>query len=334
MPQLQFAIPDALAGKTLNQLQDTNQYNIPGVGRAKFMQNQLNVGFDSPLTKGGLLNYSSDDPTYQGSGEYMTLANLFGNPLGGEQLADRARQQALTARQSAIAPAVSSLEASIPEQAQKFGAEKTRLEGEVNPIKQRYQLVLDELKRRETKQVGEAQTALSREYGKRGIALSSGAFDQNLAQNINPLTDFYGIQGREAAGAQEESLRNITNLVNQLVPQETEANRTIRNAIAQLQAGAGNASIDDAFNQLKFMEEQRQYNQNFTLKQSEQEMEKRLKEAQIANYNQPAKNDPYSHLVTLGEGDSVFNRQTLQNIFKNPKTYQANTNNGDNGWSK
>ena len=326
MPSQIFQVSEALGGKTLEQLK-----NYGGYDYGNFRPEQLGIGGNTPLSAGQQLTYRTDDPTYQNEGEYQKFTRLFGQPLSTEQQSQIAQQKALTARQQAIAPAVSSLEASIPEQTQKFGVERTRLQGEVDPIKQRYQLVLDKLKRRETKQVGEAQTSLSREYGKRGIPLSSGVFDQNLAQNVYPITDFYGIQQRETGASQEENLRNITNLVNQLLPQETEANRTIRNVIANLQSGAGNASIEDAIKQLQMQEERRQFDEKSVLSKAQQETQRRLADAQIANYNKPAETDPFKQFRTLGEGQTLVNLNTGQPIYTAPKTYkdlQAQTGGG------
>ena len=74
-------------------------------------------------------------------------------------------------------------------------------------------------------------------------------------------------------------------MINQLVPQETEANRMIRNAIASLQSGAGTGAIEDAFRQLQFMEQQRQFNQNLTLQKTQQESQSALSSAQSTYYN-------------------------------------------------
>lgn len=244
--------------------------------------------------------------------------------------------QQLKLRQEANQPAIKSLEASIPEQAQKFTTERGRLQGEVDPIKQRYQLVLDELKRRETKDTGEVNTALAREFGRRGIPLSSGLYEQTGIEKRQPISEFYGIQGREASASQEESLRNITNLVNALTPQETEATRTIRNAIANLQAGAGNASIDDAFNQLRFQEEQRQFNQNYALQQAQEDSNRKLREAQATNYLRPETKttDISKNFTALGEGQTLFNLLTGKPIYTANKTYKP-TGSGtgaNSGW--
>ena len=80
-----------------------------------------------------------------------------------------------------------------------------------------------------------------------------GLYEQTGIEQTQPISQFYGIQQREAGATQDEGLRNITNLINQLVPQETEATRMISQAVSNLQSGAGTGAIDDAFKQLQFI---------------------------------------------------------------------------------
>src|SRR3990167_10258162 len=70
-------------------------------------------------------------------------------------------------------PAISSLQASIPETEQKFAAEQTRLGGEKEPLKQRYQSIIDELTRREGVDITATQRRTGQEFGYRGIPASS-----------------------------------------------------------------------------------------------------------------------------------------------------------------
>lgn len=269
---LTFKVPTALAGKSFKEIGSPipqDWYGVP-FGREGF-----ETAYETPLTAGQLLNFQTHDPTYQGSGQYQGLVKLLGAPLNQAQVQDVQAQKALAARQQAIAPAVQSLEVSIPEIAQKFGTERSRLQGEVDPLKQRYQTLIDDLTRRESRDVGEVNKALSSEFSRRGIPLSSGLYEQTGLERRQPVSEFYGIQQREAVGERESGLRQLQNLIAGLTPQETEANRTIRNAIAQLQAGAGTDAITDAQTALRFMEEQRQFNQNLALQKTSQDLQSR-----------------------------------------------------------
>ena|SRR3990167_6075790 len=243
----------------------------------------------------------------------------------------RAREQAaLTARQNAIAPAVTSLEASIPETAQKFATESARISGEVEPLKQRYQVLLDEIKGKGDRQVATAQTAASREFGARGIPASSTAYSDYLAGKVNPIESEFANMYKSTGLEQESGLRNLQNMISGLVPQEVEANRTIRNAIANLQAGAGNTAIDDAFRQIQSQEQQRQSRvseelarQNQSLAQSRFDFEK----------TQTPSSNLANNFTTIGEGNTLYNLLTGQAQYTAPKTYKdVQGQFGGDGW--
>ena len=311
MPQT-YDVPEQYAGRTLAQIRDMGYAFQPGI-----LGGFLGVGENQPLTRGQVLTANIPEH-YANSGESQALSSIFGSGVSSDV---RAQQQAATARTAAIAPAVASYQERIPQITQGFDVERQRLQGEVTPIKQRYQTVLDELKRRETKETGRESETLSREYGKRGVPLSSGIFDQNLNRNLGDISQFYGIQQREAEATQEESLRNITNLVNQLRPQEETAKFNITNALAQLQAGAGNASIEDAFRQIQFQEQQRQFQQQQALAQNKFDYEKTLTKAE--------KEPQYA---TLSEGQTLYDLLGGKSIFTAPKTYKPSDQFGGDDW--
>src|SRR3990167_9463241 len=67
-------------------------------------------------------------------------------------------------------PAIQSLQASIPETSARFGAERTRLGGEKQALPQRYNSIMDEIKRREGIDVSAQERVTSREFGRRLIS--------------------------------------------------------------------------------------------------------------------------------------------------------------------
>ena len=238
---------------------------------------------------------------YGDAGYSQGDAERFGLPLTSGIL--RGQQQ------EAIKPALQSYEASIPEISQKFGAEKTRLSGEKQPLIDRYQNLLADLTGRETKETGRGATALAREYGKRGVPLSSGAYEQNLNQQLGDISQFYGGQRKDVGLAQEADLRDLDNLISKQTGLEVESIRSVRNAIAQLQAGAGQQGLSDALSLYKTQQAQ-QFESRFD------PLNKQLLEKQI----QGETKSPY---IQLGEGETLFDLNTLQSIFKNPKTKVA-----------
>lgn len=158
-----------------------------------------------------------------------------GTPGGGNVL--ETAKQLLGFQREASQPAVASLQASIPELEQRFSTQRTGLEAEREPLKARYDRILKDMTAR-------VSTDISREYGRRGIPLSSGMFETNLTERLNPLTERIGLE-------REGGLRDLTNLIAQLTGQETEQRRAIQNAIAQLQAGDPSGAISQGLNLLQ-----------------------------------------------------------------------------------
>lgn len=175
-----------------------------------------------------------------------------GNPnmTGAPSMADLAAEQTRL-RMEAIKPAVASLEASRPEISAKYGQARGQLEGEKQPTIDRYQNIIDELKGRESRDISTQGRVLSTEYGKRGIPLSSGMYEQDLASKLTGINQLYGVQQKDVGFEREGKLREITNLIQTTFSSEIEDLRGITNAIAQLQANGANQAITDALTQLQ-----------------------------------------------------------------------------------
>lgn len=206
-----------------------------------------------------------------------------GNNGGGGNVIETAKQL-LGFQQQANQPAIQSLQAQAGEVGQSFAGQRERLAGGIQALKDRYNQILDEMK-------GRVSTDLSREYGRRGIPLSSGMFEQDLTSKINPLT-------RDVGLAREEGVRGIEQLIAGLTGQETETKRNILNAIAQLQAGAPGESISQALNLIS----QQQTAQQATAKAREP--------------------------ISLSEGTTLFDPTTGKPIYTAPKTYKPGDGGG------
>lgn len=165
-----------------------------------------------------------------------------------EAFFERSQRKQLELQREANRPIIESAEASIPEVQQKFSTERTRLEGQKAPLKDRYAKLLEDLKQREGSQVSSAQLNTAKEYGKRGIPLSSGAYDEALTQATRPINEFYASQGKDVALSQEENLMDVDNLIAQLTGQEVGAVRDVRNAIAATHASSSQNALQAALN--------------------------------------------------------------------------------------
>lgn len=196
----------------------------------------------------------------------------------------------------------------ITEQA--YGERQRQLEAEKQPLTERYSALIDELKRRETKETGATSTALAREYGKRGVPLSSGAYEQDLLGKTGDISQFYAGQQKDVGFEREDKLRELSNLLTELPIKKNQELNMIDQKIAELKSTGANQQQQMALEMYRDQKD-REYNQQLLdLKKQEFELSKE------------GKTDPYSQFTKLGEGESVFDLSSLQNIFKNPKTYK------------
>ena len=253
--------------------------------------------------------------------QWRALGNTGDLPVGwsGPHVPDAAElaAQQTKLRMEAIKPAVESYQASKPEVGQAFDTRTGQLAAEKQPLIDRYSNLIADLTGREQKSLGAQGKALSTEYGKRGIPLSSGMYEQDLTNKQAGISYDYGVQRKDVGLSQEADLRDLSNQISGLTSQRVEAMRGIDQAIANLHAGAGNQAETDALALYRD-----QLNQKFESRFDD--LNRQLLEKQIKG-----EEDPYSRFTTLGEGQSIFDLQSLQNIFKNPKTYKAGGDGGD-----
>lgn len=265
----------------------------------------------------------SNLPYYQGgnlstTGQFQQFAAGAPSGAGGAVDPIAQAQKLLDFQRQANQPAISSLQASIPETEQRFAAEQTRLGGEKEPLKQRYQSIIDELTRREGVDVTAAQRRTGQEFGYRGIPASSTLFLDELQRAESPIRQAYGGQIKDVGFEREAGLRGIDQLLAQLAGQSTEAKRTIQNAIAQLQSGQPGEAIQGAMQILQLQQQQQQFGQEQVLARQQQA----LAERELTEYKIPSlaakEESPYTK---LGEGESLFDLRTLQKIlYGGPKT--------------
>lgn len=189
-----------------------------------------------------------------------------------------ARQQ-LQLQQEANQPAVTSLQAQIPEVSQRFAGERQRLEAERQPLQQRYQNILDEIGRRERRETERVERTASQEYSRRGIPLSSTAFQEALNQARQPVSEFYTGQYRTTAQEGEAAQRELVNLIANLANQETEQQRAIRNTIAQLQAGGSREALSNALTQLQQQQQAQQFSQELGFRERQSAADLALRQA-------------------------------------------------------
>ena len=244
--------------------------------------------------------------------ELMRQQGSTGGASGGPgDYASIAREQ-LRLQQEANAPAVQSLEASIPEIQQRFGQQTQQLRAQQEPLEKRYQNLLSQITANQQKEEGRVGIAGAQELGRRGISSQSGFYDQYQNQQLSPVSQYYTGQLANTGLAREDSIRQLMDQINNVPLQQTEQERAVRNAIAQLQAGGASNAIQQSLGILQNQQSQANTAAELALKQ------------RIADAEAKAKS-PY---MSVGEGNSVFNPATGQFVATAPKTY-APTNVGN-----
>lgn len=252
-----FTVGDQYAGKSLYNIFD--EANLAGeyTPRMDVIQNATGLTRNDPLKAGQTFSYG-DDP---GSGEYQFLSKKFGAPGSGIGQSGQSGQTA----QSVVQPAIDTLKSGI------------------DPLKQKYQDLIASIKGKGAEAVRQTEIASAREFGKRGIPLSSGAYDQFVQSQTLPVnTQYAGLEAETGLAAQN-------------------AEQNIKNAIAELQGQAGFKGMDMDLALKQLAQQQSQF----------QTQEQRLRDAQV----EAAKQQGIQTSVITADGrQKLVNTQTGQVI--------------------
>lgn len=193
------------------------------------------------------------DKGRQGASDYLAQQR---DAQGGLTLEEKqARQTA--ANLQAVQPAVTSLEAGIPEVKQAYTTRQSQLTAEKDPLIQRYQQLLDQIQGRETSQVNDVSRDTTRELGRRGITSDSTFASQQIQGVTAPIHSQAQSDILSTTFDREANLRQIDNSITNLTSEMVQAERDIRNSIAQIQATAGSQGVAQALQLYQIAQEQR-----------------------------------------------------------------------------
>lgn len=187
---------------------------------------------------------------YKDFNDYLSKSG--GSTTGGNDII----QNAIKLNQQANQPAVQSLEASIPETSQRFTQQREQLSAERTPLETRYKNLLDSIKGNQKVAENRQTTTTANELARRGLSNTSGLFEQELTNAVNPITQQYSNQYTDVGLQGEGALRSLGNEISNTYTGETESLRAIRNAIAQLQSGAASTGITQGIQQTQFNQQQ------------------------------------------------------------------------------
>lgn len=178
-------------------------------------------------------------------------------------------QAAIKQQQEAVQPAIQSYQASIPEVQAKYAQTRSQLQSQQPSLEQRYSDLLASIKNQGQQDVNAQTRITSNELGKRGLTGSSTLAQQEIQNAVAPINFQYSNLGQQTSLAREDALRTLQDSIANLTPQETADTRSIQNAIASLQAGAGqtgaaqgmqlySTNLQNQLEQQKLAEQQKQ----------------------------------------------------------------------------
>lgn len=265
-----FEVPTDKAGQTLRQLVGGGHYDVAA--------SRFGIGPDVPLTAGQML--SLNQPIDPLGNQYRDITSPF-------------------TKTTATAPLEKALGAAKPITEQAYAERERQLQGEKQPLTDRYQSIIDDLKGKETRELATTGRNLSTEYGKRGIPISSDAYQQDLAGKQADTGRFYGGQTKEVGFEREDKLRQLNNLISDLPIERARELNQIDTEIAQLKASGAEKQ------QLLNMQMYRQQKED---EWRQQEMDLQKQQIQL-QYGSPTanENDPLRRLFESRIGQSSNN---------------------------
>ena len=244
-----------------------------------------------------------------------------------QQLADQQRG----IFQEAIKPAITSLEASRPEVNTSFDTRASQVEASKDPLKARYQKLIDDITGRGAGMVTDTTRVAAQEMGRRGIPLSSTSAQEETLRRTQPIQQATTSEITDVSLDREEKLRGLDDLITNLTQEKVAAQRDITNTIAQIQASAGKDAAQAALQMYQIQQSQREAALDRAITE---------KNAETARITATA---PSTEVVTVGGRKKLINKQTgavisdlgssseggsgnnIADIFKNLGIGNANT---------
>lgn len=233
-------------------------------------------------------------------------------------------KQALKQQQQSIQPALSAYQALIPITQQTYAQKAQALQSQKPLLEQRYQNLLSEINRKQTEETGQISQSTTREFGKRGIPVSSGVFDTTLQEKVSPVQQFYTGQSRDVGLEQTRSLQDLASQISANPLELQGALQAIYGQQASLrsQAAQGASGIALQLYQTE-LDRQRQAQEQNSLQNFISQYEARMRQL-TQQRNQPAPNKKFTPVSTVsnysGPADitdklgGIYNKETGESV--------------------
>lgn len=248
-----YTVPDNLIGVTPRQISEGGaKYTAGGITYgegADELAQFLGVGIDQPFAKGQQFTLVGGQG---GKADWATNAFTKTSPY-------QASEDALAASKP------------ITEQA--YSERERQLQGEKQPLMDRYQNLIDTLKGKENKETTAQGKYLSQEYGKRGIPISSGMYQQDLTGKTQDISQFYAGQEKDVTFEREDKLRELSNLLANLPIEKAKELNLIDQKIAEMKAQGATQQMTMALEMYKQQREDKWKEQEQNLKKQEVQLQ-------------------------------------------------------------
>ena len=242
------------------------------------------IGETQPLTAGQTLSVNLPG-NYASSGESSFLGQYLTPGVSPEA---KMAQQAAQAKEQQFTQTLE----------QGKDAAISTLQAGKEPLKQRYDEIIASIKETGEEEIKKAEIATAREYGRKGILPASTQYVEAMQRSREPiqtaLRSSYagiGLQEEQARQARDFAIANI----------ETATTREQVSAAMQLFELAENARL-----------------KGLTLEESARQFDEK-----IASGKEPGESSLLDMLMTLSEGQTVYNPSPGQPEYTAPKTYKA-----------
>jgi hypothetical protein len=162
-----------------------------------------------------------------------------------------------------------------------FDSQRNILRSELDPTRQRYEALLEQLNVSKDQETDLAQGGANRELGRRGIVSDSGIYDSEMNRVLSPIVRAYANQAKQLGLEGESALRHIQNGISALASQEAQALLGLNSEIGQMQFAGGQNAASLAMQILNAHQSQSQFDATLTAQQVQQQIANQLAQAEL-----------------------------------------------------
>lgn len=151
--------------------------------------------------------------------------------------------------QQAIAPAIESLKAQIPNIQKSYATQISQKQADIAPLNERYTSLINQIKGQGQTSVNKQTSVTAGELGKRGIEGSSTLAGQEIASATLPIEQQTQSLTQQTGLAQSADVKAIQDAIANLYNQQNVDVGNVSTNMANLQSGAGQTAVTNALAQ-------------------------------------------------------------------------------------